>query len=122
MNEENIEQNLAIIESLEKENEDLNRDIIKINDTIKEISGSGLNELIKKRDNLEIEKQSILSLENYSEAYFEKHREQKKVIKEIEAYPFAGSDEKDLNLLKTEKEEKILANIEQIEKLNQEIS
>jgi|694.fasta_scaffold153592_3 hypothetical protein len=122
MNEENIEQNLAIIESLEKENEDLNRDIIKINDMINEISGSGLNELIEKRDNLEIEKQSILSLENYSEAYFVKHREQKDVIKKIEAYPFAGSDEKDLNLLKTEKEEKILANIEQIEKLNQEIS
>lgn len=121
---EKLEKDLAIIDSLEAENRSLARDIEDLDDQLAELSEFKLSDKLDELAGIQAEMDGIASRENYSLAFYEKYAEFKKLKSEIEKIESDIPETLvgDLITLKQEKQKQIKLNEEEISRINDEVN
>lgn len=121
---EKLEKDLAIIDSLEAENRSLLRDIDELDAKLEKLSEFKLQDKLDELDLIEIELKEIEVLENYSASFYAKFLEFENLKSEIEKIESDNPENAvgDLISLKQEKQKQIKLNQEEISRINDEVN
>jgi iron-sulfur cluster repair protein YtfE (RIC family) len=126
MNDENekLEKDLAIIDSLEAENRSLARDIEELDERLEDLSEFKLEDKLNELAEIKTEMDEIVSRENYTTEFYAKFAEFKKLKSEIEKIEGETPETLvgDLITLKQEKKQQIKLNQEEISRINDEVN
>jgi len=126
MNDENekLEKDLAIIDSLEAENRSLARDIEELDERLEALSEFKLEDKLNELAAIKAEMDEIVSRENYTTEFYAKFDEFKKLKSEIEKIEGETPETLvgDLITLKQEKKQQIKLNQEEISRINDEVN
>jgi iron-sulfur cluster repair protein YtfE (RIC family) len=126
MNDENekLEKDLAVIDSLEAENRSLARDIEELDERLEALSESKLEDKLNELAGIKAEMDEIVSRENYTTEFYAKFDEFKKLKSEIEKIEGETPETLvgDLITLKQEKKQQIKLNQEEISRINDEVN
>jgi iron-sulfur cluster repair protein YtfE (RIC family) len=126
MNDENekLEKDLAVIDSLEAENRSLARDIEELDERLEALSEFKLEDKLNELAAIKAEMDEIVSRENYTTEFYAKFDEFKKLKSEIEKIEGETPETLvgDLITLKQEKKQQIKLNEEEISRINDEVN
>lgn len=126
MNDENekLEKDLAVIDSLEAENRSLARDIEELDERLEALSEFKLEDKLNELAGIKAEMDEIVSRENYTTEFYAKFDEFKKLKSEIEKIEGETPETLvgDLITLKQEKKQQIKLNQEEISRINDEVN
>jgi len=126
MNDENekLEKDLAIIDSLEAENRSLARDIEELDERLEALSEFKLEDKLNELAAIKAEMDEIVSRENYTTEFYAKFDEFEKLKSEIEKIEGETPETLvgDLITLKQEKKQQIKLNQEEISRINDEVN
>jgi iron-sulfur cluster repair protein YtfE (RIC family) len=126
MNDENekLEKDLAVIDSLEAENRSLARDIEELDERLEALSEFKLEDKLNELAEIKAEMDEIVSRENYTTEFYAKFDEFKKLKSEIEKIEGETPETLvgDLITLKQEKKQQIKLNEEEISRINDEVN
>ena len=126
MNDENekLEKDLAIIDSLEAENRSLARDIEELDERLEALSEFKLEDKLNELAEIKAEMDEIVSRENYTTEFYAKFDEFEKLKSEIEKIEGETPETLvgDLITLKQEKKQQIKLNQEEISRINDEVN
>ena len=126
MNDENekLEKDLAVIDSLEAENRSLARDIEELDERLEALSEFKLEDKLNELAAIKAEMDEIVSRENYTTEFYAKFDEFKKLKSEIGKIEGETPETLvgDLITLKQEKKQQIKLNEEEISRINDEVN
>jgi hypothetical protein len=126
MNDENekLEKDLAVIDSLEAENRSLARDIEELDERLEALSEFKLEDKLNELAVIKAEMDEIVSRENYTTEFYAKFDEFEKLKSEIEKIEGETPETLvgDLITLKQEKKQQIKLNQEEISRINDEVN
>jgi hypothetical protein len=121
---EKLEKDLAVIDSLEAENRSLARDIEELDERLEALSEFKLEDKLNELAAIKAEMDEIVSRENYTTEFYAKFDEFKKLQSEIEKIEGETPETLvgDLITLKQEKKQQIKLNQEEISRINDEVN